>query len=375
MKMNKKNLKNLLFSLLWIFIFFSCSDGQEKKDYFDLLSKPSIAIEGELIDPDMMAYKSSQMKFIQSKLFHFGPTKEDACLVTTEKMDTLGYLSGIGGGPGEMLQPFYCGVSINQDTIYMFDNMYKELFAFHFNVNDNKINDTFVWKKSPNTYKLKYKEQNMNQMYFFLKRLENGYYIGYRLLTGEDIFTLFDKDLNAMTNFGKYPMDKNLFEGDLRATSFFWGPMETYGNSFYYGSAHFGYISRYDISDQGEITEVWTKQFTKPEYTMENNKVKFSSNSIESFYQLTIGKEYIYATFSGVENGELLKTQNNDALTPQILVILDKEGNIKGKFDLGKKIRTLCLDEKEEYLYVNHKEPDTSLWRYKVSDFLNIGVR
>ena len=103
---------------------------------------------------------------------------------------------------------------------------------------------------------------------------------------------------------------------------------------------------------------------------MENNKVKFSPNSIESFYDLTIGKEYIYATFSGIENGELFKTQKNDALTPQILVILDKEGNIKGKFDLGKKIRTLCLDEKEEYLYVNHLEPDTSLWRYKVSDFL-----
>ena len=30
----------------------------------------------------------------------------------------------------------------------------------------------------------------------------------------------------------------------------------------------------------------------------------------------------------------------------------------------------ICLDENEEYLYVQHDDPDTSLWRYKVADML-----
>ena len=362
-----------LTSLLMALLLFSCSSEQENNDFFDLTSMPAVSVEGELIDEYLMAYKSNQMEFIQSKLFHFAPTEKEACLVTTEKNDTVGYFSGIGGGPGEMLQPYFCGVSEEQDTIYMYDNTYKKLFIFHLQITEKgEIDYTLIENKSQtNTDRLQYNGRNMSQMYFHLTRLENGYYIAYRVLTKEDIFTLLDKDLNEIANFGEYPIDKGLFSEreEFRTTTYFAGAMAADGNSFYFGSHHFGYLYRYDISNQGELTKVWQKQFMKPQYFMKGNKVKFNSASLEAFYDLVIGKEYIYATFSGIENGELFRTKKHDALTPKTLVILDKQGNVKGKFDLGKQIRTLCLDEKEEYLYVHHKEPDTSLWRYKISDF------
>lgn len=369
-KIRKSHNGCLLFSMLVALFFLSCSDDQDKKNFVDLLSMPAIPVEGELIDEYLMAYQSNQMKFIQSKLFHFAPTEKDACLISTENMDTIGYFSGIGGGPGEMLQPYFSGVSVNQDTIYMYDGMHKALFVFHVKVEEDKVNYTLLEKRSPSTYKLQYQEHNMNQQYFFLSRLGNGYSVAYRILTSENIFTLFDRDLNFLTDFGEYPVDKNLFDGDIRITSSFWGPTATDKNSFYYGSASFGYITRYDISDQGTVTRVWEKHFTKPEYTIKNNKVKISPESIKCFYDLIVGKDYIYVSFSGIESGELFRTRNDIALIPKILVILDKQGNVKGKFDLGKKICAFCLDEKEEYLYVNHYEPDTSLWRYRISDFL-----
>ena len=255
----------------------------------------------------------------------------------------------------------------------MYDNTYKKLFIFHLQITEKgEIDYTLIENKSQtNTDRLQYNGRNMSQMYFHLTRLENGYYVAYRVLTKEDIFTLLDKDLNEIANFGEYPIDKGLFSEneELRTTTYFAGAMAADGNSFYFGSHHFGYLYRYDISNQGELTKVWQKQFMKPQYFMKGNKVKFNSASLEAFYDLVIGKEYIYATFSGIENGEMFRTKNHDALTPKTLVILDKQGNVKGKFDLGKQIRTLCLDEKEEYLYVHHKEPDTSLWRYKISDF------
>lgn len=374
MKMNKKNHNtSFVLSLLMALLLFSCSQEQENNDFFDLTSMPAVSVEGELIDEYLMAYKSNQMKFIQSKLFHFEPTEQEACLVTTEENDTIGYFSGIGGGPGEMLQPYFCGISEAQDTIYMYDNTYKKLFIFHLQITEKgEIDYTLIENKSQtNTDRLQYNGRNMSQMYFHLTRLENGYYVAYRVLTKEDIFTLLDKDLNEIANFGEYPIDKGLFSEneELRTTTYFAGAMAADGNSFYFGSYHFGYLYRYDISNQGELTKVWQKQFMKPQYFMKGNKVKFNSASLEAFYDLVIGKEYIYATFSGIENGEMFRTKNHDALTPKTLVILDKQGNVKGKFDLGKQIRTLCLDEKEEYLYVHHKEPDTSLWRYKISDF------
>ena len=90
----------------------------------------------------------------------------------------------------------------------------------------------------------------------------------------------------------------------------------------------------------------------------------------DSFYQLAIGEKYIYATFSGVPVGEMFKQKNEYACVPRTLVVFDWNGNVKGKFDLNNSISALCLDSKEEYLYVRHNEPDVSLWRYKVSDIL-----
>lgn len=356
-------------SLLCLLLVTSCGK-EEKDDFVDLHSMPAVPMEGELIDGDWMGYHTDNMRFIQSKLFHFCPTKEDACLVTTEKMDTIGYLSGIGNGPGEMLQPSFCGVSENQDTIYMYDDMVKEQFVFHVEVEGDKMSYMFVEKRKLNSSSLQYRGMNMFQQYFFLTRLGNGYSVAYRCLTNGDIFTLFDKDLNALADFGEYPIDKNLFEGEVHNTLGFGGPMAADETSFYFASYHFGYLSRYDVNDQGNLSKIWEKQFTSPKYSVRNNLVKISSDNVESFYDLIVGKEYIYVSFSGMEERELFNDSSGEALIPKMLVVLDKQGNVKGKFDLGKKICTFCLDDKEEYLYVNHEEPDASMWRYKVSDFM-----
>ena len=58
------------------------------------------------------------------------------------------------------------------------------------------------------------------------------------------------------------------------------------------------------------------------------------------------------------------------ALYPKTLLVLDLNGTPLAKFDLGKRYFPLCIDEKEEYIYIRHNDPDVSLWRYKVSDIL-----
>ena len=52
------------------------------------------------------------------------------------------------------------------------------------------------------------------------------------------------------------------------------------------------------------------------------------------------------------------------------MYVFDLNGNPLAKFDTGKRVTNMCLDEKEDYLYVKHYDPDISLWRYKVSDMV-----
>ena len=133
---------------------------------------------------------------------------------------------------------------------------------------------------------------------------------------------------------------------------------------------HFAYMESYDIGNDGTITKVWDNFYAKVHSLAKDNEIHFHADNIEGFSDMTIGKKYIYAAYSGVESGEAKKQRSAMALYPKHLLVLDLNGKPLAKFDLGKRYIPLCLDEKEEYIYIKHYDPDVSLWRYKVSDIL-----
>ena len=154
-------------------------------------------------------------------------------------------------------------------------------------------------------------------------------------------------------------------------TTYFDGYMETCVNSFYFGIRRFAYMARYDISDDGKVTKAWDGFYAKVACREENNGLRFYGDSnIEGFYAFTVGKKYIYAAYSGVKSGEMYKARSAKALYPKNLVVFDLNGRPLAKFCMDKCFVPLCLDDQEEYLYIQHGDPDTSLWRYKVSDIL-----
>ena len=361
-----------VFLLLSLIIFSSCgSKPQEEKTFFDLKALTSVPLTGELVEEDFFAYKTTQMNYIQSNLFHFSPTEEEVCLVTTVNADTIGFLSGIGNGPGEMIQPYYSGISEKEDTIYVFDDMTKKLHSYSLQVKQNRVDYTFLESKRIKENADYLPDNYIKDTVFFLTRMKNGYSIGYRALTNGTLFTLFDSNLNEITKFGDYPIDKGLMDGEMRATTYFGGAMETRNNSFLFASHNFGYMVRYDIDSSGKIEKVWERWFTEPKCRFENNNLKFDMKNEDGFYKLVATEKYIYATFSGTPIEEMFKQQSDYACVPRTLVVLDWDGYVLGKFNLNNSISALCLDDKEEYLYVEHNEPDTSLWRYKVSDIMD----
>ena len=359
-----------ILSYLMLLIFLSgCQSGRNIN--YDLVSMSSVPLEGELMEECLLTSYCSQMKFIQSKLFFFAPVHEDVALVTTEHVDTIGYVSRVGNGPGEMNQwPYYSGVSVSGDTLYMYDQMTHSLYTYFVRVTDDKVSWSFLGKESTKENGDELPDGYLKQTICQLDRLENGYSIGFRILTTNTIFTLLDPDLTEVTKFGEYPVKDGFEEGQIHQTVSFQGCRETSGNSLYYAPHNFGYMAGYDVSGEGEVTKVWERWYSKPSYEVRNNRLIYKMNNIEGFYGLAIGKKYIFATYSGIPLEKMYEEKSGYALRSTYLYVFDLDGNPLAKFDTGKRVTNMCLDEKEDYLYVEQHAPDLSLWRYRVSDML-----
>ena len=129
-------------------------------------------------------------------------------------------------------------------------------------------------------------------------------------------------------------------------------------------------MARYDVSDEGELSKVWERWYSEPSVRVDNNNLKFEDDNPQGFYGLAVGEKYIFAAYSGVPAGDMYKEQNAYALNPKFLYIFDLEGKPLAKFAVDKRISAICLDEEENFLYVQHIDPDLSLWRYNVADML-----
>lgn len=74
---------------------------------------------------------------------------------------------------------------------------------------------------------------------------------------GKEFFILFDRDFKEIKRFGNHPV-RGMTTG---ANDFMQlqGEMVSYKNSFYFASRFFGYLCRYDISDEEDVTLKWEK--------------------------------------------------------------------------------------------------------------------
>lgn len=368
----KQMCKHIMFVLL-IVVSVSCSGNREQEmdAFIDIQSMLATPLKGEMMEEYLMTPYTKTMKFIQSRLFHFTPVHGVSCLVTNEYADTIGYLPPPGNGPGEFtsLWPDYAGLSGKKDTLYMYDTSIRSVRKYYLQFGSDNVKAAFVdkgklkEKAKPDQYVL---DWGINR----LKRLDNGFYVGFCDLATRYTFSLFDASLNETTKFGEYPIKHVLTPGKLHFIPCFDGSLEVRGNSIFHAARDFAYMARYDIDEKGGIKEIWRKFYSQTKCRESENSLIFKADNIQGFYSLAIGEKYIYAAYSGVKSGELHRQRSGMALYPRTLVVFDLDGNPLKKFQLEGRFVPICLDEGEEYLYVQHDDPDTSLWRYKVSDIL-----
>ena len=361
-------LKSFIALLLGIMLN-SCNYEYKYDATSPIADVPLDSVKSELWFPELMAVNARTMVSMQEKLCLVGPDDYTLTYYIDEKTGKeLGYAGMVGEGPEDM-QPFpsYVGKSEQGDTIYLYDFNVKKLNAYRLaETTDGKPKlELLSTQKLPNPMVGRY-----TSSYMGFVRLENGYYVGLNFLSlGENFLTLLDKDLNIVKEFGEQPLGGLASEGGIKSFQSFDGTLCAQGNSVYYAASKLGYMARYDITEQGEVTHRWTHRYADIHYRVEGKqRIKYQPDNRNGFSDMTVGKKYIFATYSGIPMRVMFEKRSVYAIGARELAVFNHDGEPVGRFKLRSCSFTVGLSEDEEYVYVMNIDPEVQIERIRVSD-------
>ena len=354
--------------ILYCGLLFSCREDCSTKVTHPIVDVPLDSVSSELWFPELMAVNTRTMVSMQNMLCLVAPDDYTLAYFIDEKTgEELGYAGMVGEGPEDM-QPFpkYVGKSETDDTIYLYDFNERKMNVYLFTeTTDRKPKMKLVSKKKlPNPLVGRY-----TSSYMGIVRLQNGYYVGLNFLSVSNNFlTLLDKDLNVVREFGEQPLGGLFPEGSVKSFQSFDGTLCAQGNSVYYAAYKLGYMARYDITEQGEVTHRWTQRYSDIHYKVEGKQqIKYQPDNRSGFSDMTIGKKYIFATYSGIPMRVMFEKRSVYAIGARELVVFNHDGEPLGRFKLRSCSFTVGLSEDEEYVYVMNVDPEVQIERIKVS--------
>ena len=197
-------------------------------------------------------------------------------------------------------------------------------------------------------------------------RLSNGYSVATTLSGGKEFFILFDRDFKEIKRFGNHPVRGMTTEAnDFMQLQ---GEMVSYKNSFYFASRFFGYLCRYDISDEEDVTLKWEKMLVEPVCNVYEANLARKKNNLDGFYGLTANDKYVFVTYSG----ELCYKafENYSACTPKTLLGFSIDGELVGKYALEHQSMSVLLSQYTPQLYLLNCESECNVEIFEMDDIL-----
>ena len=355
--------------LLSIFIY-ACSSGDEKIISYRIEDLPLDSVPCEIWFPESFAVNTAYMTSMKNKLCLVRPSKDALVYFIDEKTGKeIGYFGGVGQGPEDMSPfPKWVWTSENEDTIILHDFNARNIRAYTVTTKDTTLLFKQAFKKNvANPY-----VDGASTGFSSMCRLDNGYYVGVAFLGVDKFYTLLDKDLNTVMTYGDYPLKE--FGEDktsLKEHTSFQGTLAAHGNSVYYGATRFGYISRYDISDEGEPKLIWEHVYSDIDYKVRNNGVRFQEKNVCGFSYIAVTDEYIFATFSGVPNRKMFEEKSTYVVYPKTLVVLNHDGVPLKRFKLNSRCHSLAVSGDGQYLYIQDTDPEPQIERIRMKDILD----
>ncbi|MBQ8442434.1 MAG: hypothetical protein IJX29_03610 [Bacteroides sp.] len=364
------NCKILLFVFSVLVSACSSTPKIEEKQYL-IEDMPLDSVQMELWFPELMAVDLRNIVSINNKLCLVGPDEDNLLyLIDETNGKEIGNVGATLQGPEDMSPyPRYVGKSLEGNRIFLYDFNTRRMHTYELDTDNGHPKMKLLEKKNL----LNSNTGGIQTSYLSICRLDNGYYVGLSYLSHTHLFTLLDNELNLVTEFATYPLEGLTTDGSMlnAAGQTFEGTLFAFKNSVYYAAKKFGYMARYDISDNGEATLIWDNFYNKVSYKIDNSQIKFKGQSNQhGFSDMVVGKEYIFATYSGELTGKMFEERNTYAIEPETLVVLTHDGEPVGRFKLNSHSFVLGLSENEDYLYIHNNDPEVQIMRIRTSDIL-----
>ena len=366
--MNFMKLGKSLFALFGV-LFFSCSDRKVNISY-RIEDLPLDSVPSEIWFPESFAVNTGAMTSMHDKLCLVRPNGDALVYFIDEKTgEEIGYFGGVGQGPEDMTPyPLFVGKSSDNDTIFLHDFNVRSISAYTITLKDTTLTFRQAYKKQIANPKV----EGVSSGFMAICRLDNGFYVANSGIAIDKFYTLLDKDLNTVVTYGDFPLKD--FGNDAKVLKHmfsFQGTLAAHGNSAYFGATRFGYLSRYDISDDGVPQLVWEHVYSDIDYRVSNNGVKFQEKNVYGFSYIAVTDKYIFATFSGIRNRKMFEERSTYAVSPKTLVVLNHDGVPLGRFKLNSRCHSVAVSGDGEYLYIQDTDPEPQIERIRMKDILD----
>lgn len=264
-----------------------------------------------------------------------------------------------GNSSGELASHFYAGKSEDGRCVYSFDFTKQKVVELQ------REEDNMDFK-----FTREHKIQLTDEGYIFsMVRLANGKFVGL-LWGGQDqLFVLFDEELNEIRRFGEHPVPG--MTGPQNDFGVFQGSITAYGNSLLYCCKNFGYITRYDIAEDNEVSQGWKHYLSKPSVEADGGNMRIHGHeNLDGFGGIATDGRYIYTTYSGVYTSAFMEGDLY-ANVPRYMVVFDWEGNLLSKCKVKEPSAEMALSEDGKRLYVyTYGEEEICITRYNTGDLL-----
>ena len=347
--------------LLVMCVCVSCSSSG-KGGMKDILSLSVHEIENMVQYNQQELITGSPWEFhrIGDNFFVFNGMPTSAALVfRMSDCHFLGEFMPKGMGPGECLTPRYAGCSNGEDTVYMYDT------------GKSKMSEFEIPTYQTDTLKYRLVGENLlsdNGMNLMTVRLDNGLTVSMRNSGTRHLFTLYDEEMDSLCTFGSLPLPVS--DEILKSLVCFQGIMTSEGNTVYFGCKFLPYLCAYEVNGKDDIRLKFEHNYLPTPYTYTERIVIDRERNTESFYDIKINGDYIWATFLGCSAKEVIEDPEGRGYAGFLLVFDKKDGLPVAKFKFPNKGSHICFSKDGKDLY--HFTTDMNINVVKVDELLDV---
>lgn len=326
----------------------------------DILSLPEYPIEAVQYNKEEIISKAPwEFHRIGENFFIFNGMPTSAALVfRMADSHYMGEFISKGMGPGECLTPRYAGCSSNEDTIYIFDSSKSKMTKFLF---PKQTGDSLQYTLLDEIVSLQ------DNYHLATCRLANGLTVASNASGTRHLFSLYDVQMDSLCSFGSLPLPVE--DDELKNFLPFQGIMVSEGNTIYFGCKGLPYLCAYEVESKEKIRMLFQFSYLPVSYTYTDRISIDPNRSIESFRDIKIYGDYIWATFLGNSLKSVLEDPNRNGYA-ETLLVFNKKGEPLAKFKLPHNGSHICFskDGKELYYFTS----DVNINVIQVKDLLGV---